>query len=361
MGFMKRLGGAAVTTLGFGGLLSALLVHCAEPTQIVVEVFSDACPGPGRPKKLNATNIYVGRVADIDTRPPSAVREGCENDTAIGTLTVYPSGDNQEEVAIKVVTGIDASPNACPAPLHVGCIAQRRVMRFIPNTTQRMVVNLGLACLDRTCPDGTTCADGVCTKSTDVLVNGRTRDDAATVEAGTVDATANDAAPPPDPCKGCLGTCANDLCTVDCSKVACKTGAELCAPGLRCEILCPNTGDCADARCTTTDTCAFTCGPKARACSKISCSAKNCDVHCNGTGSCRSGVVGGTQVTLNASGQATLTCTGENACDKEACNGGVCTLSCNPPYKDNKTACPGMALTRPCTGDCTKWNTPIGP
>lgn len=350
--FSRTVIGTSVVT---GSVLALALWSCAEPTQILVEVYSDACQGTGR-QKINSTNIYVGKSADIDTRPPSAVRDGCETSTGVGSLVVYPSGDHDGEVAIKVVAGVDSSPNVCPAPGHPGCIAQTRIMRFVPHTTQRMVVKLALACLDRTCPDGTTCDNGVCKQEVDVLVDGGTREDAPILEAGVTPEAGPDGAPI-DPCAGCKGTCNNGVCKVDCGKVDCNAGVELCAPGLRCEIDCHDTGKCADTRCTTTDACVVTCGDKKSSCTKLTCSAGICDVRCEGTEACKSGAAGG--IILDAKTKGTLLCKGDNACDRASCNGPTCELSCDP-YGGPKGACPAPAA-RPCTGGCTKWNTPIDP
>ena len=68
---------AGITIVGLAtiGLLALGLVDCAEPTQIVVEVYSDACPGTAaKTKKLNSTGIAVGSPADIEGRVPSALR-----------------------------------------------------------------------------------------------------------------------------------------------------------------------------------------------------------------------------------------------------------------------------------------------
>lgn len=342
------------TGLAAAALTALALVNCADATQIVVEVYSDACEAPGRSTKLSTTNIYVGKSADIDTRPPSAVRDGCETSTGIGSLTVYPSGAKDEEVAIKVVTGIDSSPDLCSAPGHAGCIAQTRVMRFIPNTTQRLVVKLALACLNRTCPTATTCDNGVCKQATDVLGDGGTRENAPSIEPGITPDAGVDATV--DPCTGCMGTCAGGVCKVDCTKVSCTAGAELCAPNLRCEIDCPATGSCADARCTTTDTCRIRCGDKKNACTKVACNAQICDVRCDGTESCKTN---GGGITLDAGTKGTLDCRGDLACDSASCNAPTCELTCSP-YGGGNRACPAPAA-RPCTGGCTKWNMPIDP
>ena len=338
--------GIGLAGVGFGLLA---LPSCAEPTQIVVTVFSDACAS----KKINRTNVYVGRSSDIDTRPPSAVHDGCETGTGVGSLIVYPSGDKHEEVAIKVVSGIDSSPDLCAPPGHAGCIAQTRVMRFIPNTTQRLVVKLSLACLNRTCPSGTTCDTGVCKQAEDVLEDGGTRDDAATIEAGVVEASVDGAAP--DPCIGCAGTCTNGVCKVDCAKTSCSAGAELCAPTLPCEIRCAATGACADARCTTTQSCLIDCGDKKGSCTNVSCTAQTCDVRCKGNESCVAGAAGG--IVIDAKTKGTLLCDGDKACDKASCAAPTCELSC-APFNGARAACPPPG-SRPCSGGCTQWTNPI--
>lgn len=333
------------------GLLA--LVHCAEPTQIVVEVYSDACEAPGRPKKINQTSIIVGKANDLDTRPPSAVRDGCEGTTAVGSLTVYPSGDKDEEVAIRVISGIDSTPDRCFAPGYAGCVAQTRIAHFIPNTTQRVVVKLALACLNRTCLGGTTCDNGVCKQEEDVLLDGGTRDDAPVVEAGVTPDAAVDAAPP-DPCIGCQGVCQGGVCKVDCAKTSCRTGVEVCAPTLPCEITCQGGGSCSDLRCTTTESCRISCGDRKESCTKVSCNAKSCDVACAGVESCKTGAGG---ISIVAGVKGTLECTGDNACDKASCNAPTCELTCDP-IGGNRSACP-PPTARPCTGGCAKWNSPI--
>lgn len=341
------------TCLAAGSLLVLVLASCAEPTQIVVQVYSDACEGPGRSKKINQTSIVVGHANDLDSRPPSAVRDGCEGTTAVGSLTIYPSGDKDEEVAIRVVSGIDATPDRCVAPGYAGCVAQTRIAHFIPNTTQRVVVKLGLACLNRTCLGGTTCDNGVCKDADDVLPDGGTRDNAPVVEAGITPEAGLDGAPA-DPCIGCLGVCQGGVCNVDCSKTPCNTGVEVCAPTLPCDVTCAEGGACADLRCTTSASCTIHCGTKKASCTKVSCNARTCDVRCEGPESCKTG---GGGITLVASAKGTLTCDGENACDSASCSSPTCELSCDP-IDGAKNACPPPA-SRPCTGGCDRWNTPI--
>lgn len=333
------LASLAITTLG--------LVDCAAPTQIVVEVRSDACPNTSRVgPSLQKTGIAVGTSGEIDEKRPAAFRDQCEDAVhgGVGTLTIYPSGSHDAEVAIKVVAGVDVGIEQCDPPDYAGCIVHRRVMRFIPNTSQRITVRLSLACLSRVCPKDQTCDNGVCKNEADILADGGTKDDAAIVEAGLADgATEPRDAGGPDACAGCKGVCSTTGCAVDCKTRACDPG-ELCSPTLPCNITCDGTNHCNDIRCTTSSTCTVSCGMPKDSCNKVTCSSATCDVTCIGSGSCDPD--GG--VFLDASTKATLTCSGDTACGPASCSSPDCNLSCDP-----KGACPSPSR---CTGGCTGWN-----
>lgn len=340
-----------MTSLAGAGIAALALVDCAEPTQIVVEVYSDACPGT-KGQAINQTGIAVGNAESIDNKPPSALRDGCQRAPGVGTLTIYPSGSNDDEVAIKVVAGVDTTPDRCLAPGYAGCIAHRRVMRFVPHTTQRAIVRLSLACLNRICPAGKTCDDGLCKDENDLLPDGGTRADAETQEAGISPDSGADAGVV-DPCIGCKGECTNGACNVNCGTVNCGTG-NLCAPTLPCTITCPETGDCNDVTCTTAAKCTVRCGNGRTACGQVSCNAQECDVRCDGNDSCN----GDGGIRLDAGTTAKLACNGNKACRFASCNAAVCQLSCDPAGGPN-LACPDPG-SRPCTptSNCTAWNTP---
>ena len=350
--------GIVVAAVAVSALLAFGLLDCAEPTQIVVSVYSDACDGPGKTQAIHQTGIAVASPDAIDARIPSAVRDGCEKPAVggVGTLTIYPSGANDAEVAIKVVAAIDTdSADKCVPPEYAGCIAQRRVLKFIPNTTQRVTVRLTLACLNRTCPVGNTCDNGVCKKETDVLVDGGTAPNASILEAGVTEGGALDAGGP-DACAGCQGTCDFKQCTVDCAQKVC-TGS-LCAPTLPCKVSCPDPGSCPDILCATSDKCTIGCGdgkmPDNNACDKVTCLAGDCDITCRDS-SC----IGDAGVLIDASHSGALDCNGKKACSVASCNGPKCELSCQPSPGGPDEACPSVA---PCTetvaGGCDGWINP---
>jgi hypothetical protein len=355
--------GVLITSLAAAGVLVLTLADCASPTQIVVEVFSDACPtSTSDPlKTIHDTGIAVSTPADIDTRVPTAIKSGCETPNGVGTLTIYPSGAKDDEVAIKVVGGVTSSPDKCTAPDYVGCIAHRRIVRFIPNVSQHIIVHLDVACLNRTCGDGQTCDQGVCKDESDILSDGGTVADAETSEAGVVDAgTPIVDASDFDACTGCKGTCQSGTCAVDCSSALACTG-ELCASTLPCNINCSKTGSCLNISCTTTQKCTIDCGPELSSCAKVACNAQNCDVTCDGTKSCETAPGGGPQITLDAGDEGKLTCKMTLSCDTNvSCRAATkCDLSCQrgggPP---NGQSCPNADASTCFSPDCTDWVNP---
>jgi hypothetical protein len=356
---MARLSllGVALGALGVCGLLA--MTNCAEPTQIVVEVFTDACPATGKPEVIHSTGIAVGTAENIESRRPSSTREGCETATGVGTLIIYPSGDKDDEVAIKVLGGVERTPDRCDPPGYAGCIVHRRMLRFIPNVTQRATVRLSLACLNRQCQPGTTCDNGACVGERDVRNDGTTNPGAERIESGIVppvDGGLPDAADPL--CAGCKGTCAGGICTVDCSKVSCV--GQLCAPTLACDIRCPKTGTCNDIACTTTGKCTIDCGKEVSSCKKVACKADDCDVTCDGRDSCNVDA----NLSLIATTRARLDCDGDNACRtaKLYCESKDCDLACDPGGGPND-ACPNRPLSpatcvSSLTTGCAGWFNP---
>lgn len=341
----KALLGTALAALALCGVG---LVDCAAPTQIVVEVYSDACPGtPGTGPKIGTVGIAVGTSPEIDKKPPTAFRDQCESlPIGVGTLVIYPSGAHDAEVAIKVVAAVDVGIEQCHAPDYAGCIVNRRVMRFIPNTSQRVRVQLSLACLNRVCEAKSTCDNGVCKAETDILPDGGTKPDAATSEAGLADGAVIVDAGSADACSQCNGVCSATGCAVDCKNKVCNP-VDDCSPTLPCTITCDGTGHCNDVRCNTSSTCTVNCGNAKTSCNNVTCNAATCVVNCNGSNSCN----GDGGIFLDASVAATLNCSGDKACNTASCNSPACKLTCNP-NNGGMNACPQPA---PCSGGCGDW------
>jgi len=286
---------------------------CAPPTQILLEVRSDACTGEPGQARLNATNIYVGNLQSIDQRPPSVARTGCDSDRVVGTLVVVPSGAKDDEVVLKVVGGVESQPDRCMPPEYKGCIVQTRIVRFEPRSTTNVAIQLSRACLNVTCAAGKTCDDGACVDVRDPSLPGDVLDagpadvgndasvqdattrevvdasDAAVLDGGGGDAgdgldasidggmPSRDAAVGGDggTCEGCAGTCDGGTCVVTCTRATCQNGATLCAPSMPCAISCRREVDCPQATCNSSQLCVIACF-EADKCQGLTCSAAPC-------------------------------------------------------------------------------------
>src|SRR5688572_14404511 len=148
------------------GRISAVLVACSawcltdcrDPTQITLEVSTDAaCPDVGN------TTITVGRLGEVEDKPATTSTDRCRDDGRVGTLVVVPSGDKDEEVTIRLVTGIKKTAEQCVLDGYKGgCIVARRAVRFVPHTPLLVPVEMSIDCLDIPCETTETCFKGSC-------------------------------------------------------------------------------------------------------------------------------------------------------------------------------------------------------
>src|SRR4051794_22528943 len=80
------------------------------------------------------TAVVPGTLDTLATRSPSTVSSTCKPDGTIGTLVIVPSGDEGDEVAFQVMTGIGVDPSTCnTAVTSSSCIVARRSLRFLPH------------------------------------------------------------------------------------------------------------------------------------------------------------------------------------------------------------------------------------
>lgn len=144
--------------------MTLLFCACQEPTQMRLEITTDASC-----QDIVATSITVGTPGDVETRAPVAEPEHCVSEGKIGTLVLIPSGEPDDEIAIRVVTGLAKTPAACVAdgylkvaPGEIGCIVARKAARFRPNESVTVSVRISQACLDEPCSAGSSCELGQC-------------------------------------------------------------------------------------------------------------------------------------------------------------------------------------------------------
>lgn len=343
--------GVIIGALAAGAFLAVGLADCADPTQIEIDVRTDGCS-----TVLN-TGIAVAapdRIDDADLTIFTPRTSGCEAKPAdrIGTLVIYPSGAKDAEVGVRIVTGVSRNAQECAKGPYAGCIVARRVVRFVPGTSQKIIVIMSRACEGKDCGRNAECTQaGQCVT---VLPDGGTSDagalEASTIEGG--DATsdgagATDAAR--DACVDCQGagmTCTGGTaCAIDCAQADCKNKT-MCAPDLDCNFACSATDACLNTRCVTNGGCSFAC-TTGGGCKGISCASDRCFAACNGGQAC-------TGVMQLSGGDAGMTCTGGNSCNGADvyCDAGRCALSCDDQ---------GGGVNCPDPRKCAAGSTCIGP
>lgn len=148
--------------------IALCLVACREPTEITLEVTTDApC------SEVVTTFFYVGRPGGDAGAPAAEAPKRCVNGR-IGSLVVVPSGGEDEAIEARVVTGLAGSQ--CDVDPTKGCIEARRSLRYIPHTPLVLPIVMSKSCVDVRCPVAQTCVAGACVSDVvdvDRCVNGR--------------------------------------------------------------------------------------------------------------------------------------------------------------------------------------------
>lgn len=354
---------------------AAWATDCQKTTEVVLRVRATSCA------EVGSTTITVGTVESVEKRPPIASRRGCDASSGeIGTLTLTPSGADDAEVAVKVVTGIGASAESCAPPAYRGCVVARRLVRYTPGESRVVEITIEPECKDVLCDPGATCREGRCV----AIVDGGAVDGGA--EGGATDAEAGVDAAPVRCQDVCDGGCSDaGLCTLTCSGAnACPNGVR-CPPGVPCKIQCTSndsckgTIDCAGATscevdcdgdrtcgnvicntpgackidCTRPDTCSgsVTCTAASgctidcdgdRACKgAVRCASTSCNVTCTRNGACNAGV-------FAEAGSSMIACDGDdNTCAGNIhCSGGSCTGNCMKASCNNEFCCDAGSCSR---------------
>jgi hypothetical protein len=138
----------------------ASLPSCQHPTEITVVVTTDLdC------SMLKGTSIAVGSPDSLASALPSSTALTC-NGGNIGTLVVVPSTSGDPELAIRVVTGVNESPDACDKDGYTGgCIVARRALHFIAHTPLTVPIVMRQDCENIPCNAAgqlKTCVKGQC-------------------------------------------------------------------------------------------------------------------------------------------------------------------------------------------------------
>ena len=163
---MPRRRGATLPPAG-GLLALGLLVGCRDPTQVTLEISTDApCveEGPSAPV-VTSTAIVTGSPTTFReaARAPAAVTTQCREAGDIGTLVVTPSDGKDAQIGVRVLVGVRGrSAEECAAQCGPDCIEATRRVGFIPHTPLRLPIAANRSCIGVCCPVGETCIRGDC-------------------------------------------------------------------------------------------------------------------------------------------------------------------------------------------------------
>ncbi|MDB4995370.1 MAG: repeat domain protein [Myxococcaceae bacterium] len=216
----RALGRSRVVCVAVTAALLTVL-SCRDATSITVEVTTDlVCDGSA---KLEM-GIAAGKLDTLETRPFITTRTWCEPvGGRIGSLVLVPSGDEDEEVAVRVVGAVGRSASSCgdgtsAGASFQGCIIERRVLRYQPHENQIVPILLSAACTNVPCGPTQTCRAGLCVAAAGTPP--------PTPDAATpADAATTPPPPPPPP------TCSAPSATTCCGKTGCY-GASCTLPAL---------------------------------------------------------------------------------------------------------------------------------
>jgi hypothetical protein len=383
------------------------IASCREPTQITLEVTTDAqCPAePPDAPSLVDTFIAAGAKLSPDELVAANITTQCtpeDGDNLVGTLVLIPGDGDGSTVEVVVIGGVDSHGTSTQATTRLGaeactsrvaagesidgmpCIVAKRRLGFVDHKKLFLPIKLDKRCIGVECEQDQTCFEGGCVDAAVVCDDaGNCANPQGTGGGGTGaggDGGAGGGA-------GCVVDC-NDACPSKsgvCVDGACQCTA--CDP-TSCAATCAETGDvgscspddvclcqnqCDQAACTAQ--CNGTCSGAVclcDSCDEVECMAQTCPG--GGTGQCLGPVgmetctcVGGTCMEpscdtlacgLGQEGdcisQDTCACTCHNdLCNTDCgipggeCNGNSC--SCNPPCSTNDCAatCMGIPGTVP--------------
>ena len=212
-------------------VLALLPISCRNPTQITLHVHTNLpCTDP---VKWKGVAVYAGASgADIENKAPALSTTACDVNGEVGTLVIVPSDTPGEEVALRVVAGLDTTPEECAARHYKGCIVARRTVRFNAHDSVNLDVQLTSDCVNLGCDELHTCVDGACADADTQVVS--LPPDTPRVRCG-------------DQGVFCPTSGAVSCLTID---IAAQTSTGVCKPAEQCDIAtsailnCDDSSDC---------------------------------------------------------------------------------------------------------------------
>jgi formylglycine-generating enzyme required for sulfatase activity len=245
--------------------IAAASAGCRTATQVTVQIATDLpCD------EMPDTTVQVGRIGpDLEGRPAAIATRSCGAGGRIGSFVVVPSGEADDEFAVKVILGhAGRTATGCRSDETAsgalpGCIFARRGLHYLPHTELTLPIVLrgdcdGIVCGDKaaTCvhgacvpavvPDPGTCRGSGCgdnvlgaadaggTEGEGGLSDGGAPEtgmpESAIPESGAAETGPSDAdaaLPPPDACPS--GACTPPSCAIP---VACGEAGDSCCESL---------------------------------------------------------------------------------------------------------------------------------
>lgn len=150
---------AFAALLTFGALAA---IGCRTPTSVTVTVTTDATCAD-----LKGVTITARAPDALEAAGPTTTTRSCaaqaDGTSRIGSIVVVPSAGDGDEIAIRVVAGLDRPAEECTAAnAYRGCVVARRVVRFAAHVELTIPIAVRRGCKDVACDASTTCVEGAC-------------------------------------------------------------------------------------------------------------------------------------------------------------------------------------------------------
>jgi hypothetical protein len=147
---------SSVSRLAVGLVVLSAVAQCFDPTEIVVDIETNAACTT---VQANKVAISIGAPGSDDAGITTVT--GACADGSVGSLVLTPTNVNLP-VGIRVMLGIEGGVEGCAAPDYAGCVVARRALLYSPHTPLHLPIDLDEACVNVACDPSSTCFHGGC-------------------------------------------------------------------------------------------------------------------------------------------------------------------------------------------------------
>ncbi len=148
---LSQGGALGRTHAGFIVALAVGLVHCHDPTQITLRLYTNVPFAAGRKVVVSAGTPKAPEVA------MAAEDEPWGRDGFVGTLVLTPEVGDDAQVDIRVALGVTKDAEACHEQDPGGCIFARRYLSYVKHTSLVVPIRLHAICENVPCGANETC------------------------------------------------------------------------------------------------------------------------------------------------------------------------------------------------------------